>query len=106
MLQSPLPKSFHREVGGRLGAHLSGLAPGLFSCVLLCNIVHYWGRIFKHYFSTIEAHGAQEERMLRGDRIKTQRQQQEMSQVELGRRIGQDHSYISKLEHGVRTDLM
>ncbi len=44
--------------------------------------------------------------MLRGDRIKIQRQQQGLSQERLGKAIGQDHAYISRLETGIYKNLM
>jgi len=43
--------------------------------------------------------------MLRGQRIRDRREQLGLSQEALGRRIGKDVHYISKLERGIRTNI-
>jgi transcriptional regulator with XRE-family HTH domain len=43
--------------------------------------------------------------MLLGQRIRERRERLTLSQTELGRRIGKDGQYISKLERGILTNL-
>jgi len=43
--------------------------------------------------------------MLRGQRIRNRREQVGLSQEALGRRIGKDGQYVSKLERGIRTNI-
>lgn len=43
--------------------------------------------------------------MLQGDRIRERREHRKFSQGELGRWVGKDGQYISKLERSIRTNI-